>query len=226
MRVVWETLTNKRRVRHKSTKEFLHPVVTSKSRGATYRARADELRRTDGISNENKAHLLEREATTLEGMPETGIESQWSEQELALRILFTDAYDLALDIPPVVTVSEARQTMTDLWNTSICLREGATKLRELGMEDNALQVERIAASCEEEAYWAEPDEQLTPVVVHRDHGENSVRSYVAYLAGTTQRLFGKPLYGTLANISNVAFDRTDITDDRIHDMLRAMGSGA
>jgi hypothetical protein len=228
MEGVWKRLKQKKRVAHKSTDEFLYPArIKIKSRADVYRARAAELRRTSGAGNENKAHLLELEATQLEGVPATEINMQWSEQDLALRILFTHAYNLALDPPPVVNVAEAHQYLTELRNISARLRNEASKLSELGMEEEALEVERIAANCEEHSYWAELDEEdpLISVVVYRDRNNNSLRGYIAYLAGTTQQIFGQPLHGTLATISNVAFQRTDITPDRIHDMLRSISPG-
>jgi len=203
MERVWKLLKQKKRVDYKSTEEFLHPAtVKLKRRAGIYRGRAAELHRTGGTGN-------------------------WSEQDLALRILFTNAYDLALDPPPVVNVLEARQMITELGKVLARLRNEASNLRKFGLEEDALEVERIAANCEEHSYWAEPDEEdpLNPVVVYRDRNNNSLRSYVAYLAGTTQRIFGKPLHGTLATISNVAFQRTDITPDRIHDMLRSISPG-
>jgi hypothetical protein len=225
MKGVWERLKQKTRVDHKSTEKFLYAARIS--RADVYRARAAELRRTSGAGNENKAHLLELEATQLEGMPATEINMQWSEQDWALRILFSRAYNLALDPPPVVNVAEAHQYLTELRNISARLRNEASKLSELGMEEDALEVGRIAANCEEQAIWAEPDEEdlLTFVAAYRNRNDNSLRGYVAYLAGTTQQIFGKPLHGTLATISNVAFQRTDITADRIHDILRSISPG-
>lgn len=160
-------------------------------------------------------------------MPATEIDLRWSEQDLAIRILFTHAYNLALDPPPVINVAEAHQYLTELRKISARLRNEASKLSELGMEEDALEVERIAANCEEQSYWAEPDEEdlLTFVAAYRNRNDNSLRSYVAYLAGATQQIFGQPLHGTLATISNVAFQRTNITADRIHDILRSTSPG-
>jgi len=59
-----------------------------------------------------------------------------------------------------------------------------------------------------------------PWVIVRKTPDVGMRSFVIGLSITTLTLFGKPLYHTLANITNVVFGRRDITDGRVRELLR------
>jgi hypothetical protein len=55
-----------------------------------------------------------------------------------------------------------------------------------------------------------------PLIVDRDRGNALARGYVRLMADTTLRLFGTPLYGTLAKVASVALAlREDLTREQV-----------
>jgi hypothetical protein len=100
------------------------------------------------------------------------------------------------------------------------LRQEADKLEILGLTDEAAQVRRIAAFCQE---WAQEliEEEEDALQLPRKTARIAVRSYVIQLSRVSKELFGKPLYGTLATISNVVFPSVDLRGADVREMVRA-----
>jgi hypothetical protein len=60
----------------------------------------------------------------------------------------------------------------------------------------------------------------TIVLVRRKpRSESRLKGFVMALASTTKVLFGIPLCGTVATLTNVALNRSDISGDKVRKML-------
>jgi hypothetical protein len=143
-----------------------------------------------------------------------------SAQDVTVGYFFHLIYSYALDELPTVSLSKIQKGQHAIWATEGLLRKAGENLRSFGMEDNAQIVERIASDCEENAYWTEPDDD-DPWVIGRYRGDMRLRTYAAWIANSSKELFGQQLYGTLATITNVVFERSDMTGSKIREMLRA-----
>ena len=149
---------------------------------------------------------------------------EWmTQQDAAVMHLFGHAHQLAIGEHKLLTLSEARTLAASLQKTARNLRNGAETIRSI--EDmagilgwaGADELQHIAAACEGEARSILG---LVPSLVSRRHrGDERLRAYVAWLATTTKRFFGTPMYTTLATIANVALDRKDVRDDRVKEIL-------
>jgi hypothetical protein len=159
-------------------------------------------------------------------MPQEPNPLPWSEQDLAVRDFFYSVYHYS-DVPiEAISRQEANELMAERVQTAERLRTEAEKLRSLGMDEEAvLDLERQAHRCEEEAYWHDPDDD-DPWLVERHSAEDELRVFIAFLSQRTRQLFGgSSLYGVLARVANVAFGRSDVTDTKIREFLRARDPG-
>ena len=59
-----------------------------------------------------------------------------------------------------------------------------------------------------------------PWLVNRKRGDTKRKTYVALLCGATDYLFGKPLYNTIANVTNVVFSKESIGDHGLTDKIK------
>jgi hypothetical protein len=59
-----------------------------------------------------------------------------------------------------------------------------------------------------------------PLIIERHRTDAEVRAFAILMTTASQAIFGGPLYGTVAILANVLFDRTDLTDSRIRQMSR------
>ena len=182
MDLVWKELYKKRRVSHLRTDEFRY----------------------------SRFEVLKSEGTLLKWMPNPPAEPQ-SAQDGAVSYFFHCIYQYALNEPPRISLSEIEDVLSTRRTAETLLREAAEKLSAIGMEEYAEEVERIASDCEQHGYWAEPDVD-DPQIVQRDRGDPRLRTYVRSIAQSSRELFGHPLYGTLATITNVAFGGATMTE--------------
>ena len=148
---------------------------------------------------------------------------EWTPHDAAVAYLFGHAHHLAVDEHKLLTLSEARILAASLQKTARNSRNGAETIRfiedaeDILGEHGARQLQRIAAACENEATAIL---SLIPSLVSRRHrGDERLRAYVAWLASTTEKLFGTPMYTMLATITNVALNRSDVTNDRVKEIL-------
>jgi hypothetical protein len=214
--------------------EYLNFALTNASRAAALRRQASDIRNNGGENDGQGAELLEGEAAIIEDQFDPLIHPQWSKQDRAAQLLLWHAYRVALDYEPVY--------LSDLETKAKCLRKdvkdlltGVQVLQSHDLINEATKLKKLADGIEDEADNTDPyidperSLQLTsprfphiddPWVVVRETPDVQMRSFVISLSITTIQLFGKPLYRTLANITNAVFDREDVTDERVRELLR------
>jgi hypothetical protein len=246
MKLVWEEVFKKKRARHKPTKEYLNAAFSYPSRIAAYRQKASDLRGKGGEANEREAErwdteatILEAEAKVMDGEFDPLAHPRWTRQDRAAQILLQHTYRTALDDEPVFLSRLVAKTV-ELRKLIKDLRSGVTVLQSYELTCQARKLLELAEEIEEEADDADPyrdtqtGEQLAsprfpyiddPWVIVRETPDAQIRSFVITLSDTTKRLFGKALYGTLANITNVVFDRTVLTEGRVRELLRIRPEG-
>ena len=94
------------------------------------------------------------------------------------------------------------------------------------MADEARELKTIAEACVDQAtdvrenLRAHEKEGDDPWIITRNKGDIELRAFVADMVITTTTLFETELYGTIANIANAVFERSDITELTVREMLR------
>jgi len=229
MKRVWDELYKKRRIEHKATDEYLYPAcVTNASAAVRNRRRALELRKKGGSVNEREADDLEAEAALYErenGQPADPI----SEQDRAAQLLFRDAYQSALKPQPIFA-HDLRSNIRKLGDVAKQLREISSVLSSLKLADEARELKTIAEACDDQAtdvlktLRAHEQEGDDPWIITRNTGDIELRAFVADMVITTTNLFETELHGTIANIANAVFGRSDITGSTVREMLRVPAS--
>jgi hypothetical protein len=114
-------------------------------------------------------------------------------------------------------------------------QSGVLILQSYKMDREARKLSKLAEAIDQEADGGDPYfDPLTgqrlersrfphlddPWVIVRDTCDAPMRSFVISLSIKTMGLFGKALYTTLANITNVVFDTADVTEERVRELLR------
>ena len=242
MKRVWgELYKNKKKgVNDKATEEFFNPpYVTNASVAAANRRLASDLRKKTGAINEHDVKLLEAEAAVLERLGDPPADPRWSEQDRAVQLFLYHSYRTALDVKPVF-LSDLQAKVTELREVAEVLRKQAATLQSQGMNDHAQKLNEIASDCDDNASNINPERQIgsdendrslftpqadDPWIIERKKGDLELRAFVADLSVTTNMLFRKTLHGTLANVTNVVFDRQDVTFDVIRAMLPSADAG-
>jgi hypothetical protein len=234
MERVWREIFRKKRVRHKPTEEYLNPALTCGSSVAAYRQKASDLRKKGGEENEHNAKLLEAEAAIIDEEFDPLVHPRWSTQDRAAQLLLWHAYRTALDNKPVY-LSDIEAKTRDLRKLVKELITGVKTLQSHSLDHEARRLNKLAEEIEDEAHNTDPflDPQTghrlaqprfphidDPWAIVRKTPDVQMRSFVVCLSIATIQLFGKPLYHTLANITNAVFDRRDVTDGRVRELLR------
>jgi hypothetical protein len=228
MEGVWAELLKRKRAKYRTTADFFHPAGsglqfwTPEARSRLRRANA--IRSLgDGEPSAEAKHLetsalLEEFAGTeclfprYEGQPEI------PRQHLALMVLFHQTFAFARQKPRAVSQSDAQTTRNHYVAMAKRILADNIELQRLrGYPDERL--ERAASAYLERADGLAP-RSGSPLLVNRKHGRNeSIKGFVLELAATTRAIFGASLFGTVATLTNVAFDRTDITAGQIRRMI-------
>jgi len=235
MKRVWVVLYKKKRNRHKAIEEFLHPAcMTNASDAARKRRRALELREKGGPKTVSEADLLEAEAALLESLCDPPADPRWSEQDRAVQLFLRRAYEAALD-HELEFLSDLEAKASKLQKVAKRLQSDAAILSSLGMEREARKLLRIASNCEDKAFNILPIQDIPseqtdaprfslktddPWIITRRRGDLQLGTFVANLSVITGTLFGQALYGTLAIVANVRFNREDVTHRKVWEMLR------
>jgi hypothetical protein len=242
MNQVWREVFRKKRAGDKPTEEYLNPAFTYALRVAAFRQKAsdhrgkgDEVNVREAESLEAAATLLEAEAKVMKGEFDPLVHPRWTRQERAAQILLQHAYRTALDDEPVFRSSLIIKT-NDLRRVAKEMQKGAEILQSHNLTHEAGKLKNFGEEIEEEAnnedpYFDPETGQSTdsprfpyidnPWVLVRGTADVPVRSFVICLSITTVNLFGKALYSTLANIANVVFERDDVTDGSVREILRS-----
>lgn len=234
MKRVWQEVYRRKRIRHQSSEEYLNPASTNVSRTAAFPRQASDFRERGGEENVHNAELLEAEAAIIESESDPIFYPPWSAQDRAAQLLLRQAYRTALDNTPVY-LSHLEAKTNDLRKLAQELLTRVEILQAYHLDQEARKLKKLVEEIEEEAENIDPylDPQAgqrlarprfphidDPWVIVRKTPDVQMRSFVMDLTIITLQLFGKSLHGTLANITNVVFDRKDVTDERVRELLR------
>jgi hypothetical protein len=215
MKNVWNELYKKTRLPEENTERFVHrPFFWGIGCAKALRLKAAEFRVPPDESVENIERLDEDIGTLLINIPKEPTDLQ-ERQDLAVQYFFHHAYLTALVDSPVLTFVEMERLYKERELSARRLRTEADKLRSFGMKVEAKELTRIALECEKNTSYL-----YNVWILYRQRTDNRLRGYVLTLAELNKQLFTTPLYGTLATITNVAFNRTKITGQQVREMLR------
>jgi hypothetical protein len=220
MKSVWAELYKKKQIDHKSTDQFVYPVYVKKaSIAAALRRRASELRPTLNKKKIHDAAILDAEAKLYEeDLYDPLAHTPWSEQDLGVQRFLWGIYHEALDPKPEY-LFEIKAEVKALRKAAQQLREQAVTLRSLRIECDTL--EQIASDCD----WQARSRDVNPktdnawIITRRVYRNPEQKTFAAILSGRTTAAFGKPMYGTIAIITNVVFG-TDMNASNIREMVR------
>lgn len=234
MERVWRELTEMKSQCGQSTEAFSHQASLPDwlnpwaALARSHQHRASELRAMGGLESEQRAKLLEWEAGQYEKIrphvTTQPIDPQTAIQGAALATFFNRAILLA--VWPVQTVSsaEADTARRGYLETAAKLRADSAARNAQGRPDPAVRLLEAALD-----YEAMADEQAPPtghpLRVERHREEPHLRGYVIALAEVSKEIFGSPLYGSIARVANVIFNRSDLTSDKVRELLRSRTPG-
>jgi hypothetical protein len=201
MQRVWSELDKRRGGRAKSV-EFVHPT------------------RSTAVSehgNTESANLV------LQGLPEDERLRQQAMVNVFSNAVLFFSWDRAGPGPRTRTMKSVDAEVRDLNALARRLRDDSAQLTRLGGSRFALQVERAAAHCDLLADLARAATRNDPLITERHSGRLGdpwVKGFVIDTAAHFKALFGKRMLGLVAIMANTAFEREDLTEDRIHGVFR------
>jgi hypothetical protein len=226
MLLVWKELYKSS---SRDREQFKYPGrVSNKSVAAGLRQRASEIRNRGEKLSEAEADLLkvfEYEAALLEKAKDAPADARWSEQDRAVQLFFSSICEAALHCNPIL-LSDLKAKAKDIRDVAKRLRaESPTKTIK-----EARILSELADDLEDEARDILPERNPDgskykpgvddPWIVTRRRGNYEIRTFLADLMISTETLFATPLWGTIATIANVIFDRQDITRMKVREMFR------
>jgi hypothetical protein len=229
--------------------EWLPPVVAEEAESLAQERPEDEelLRRlaTDPrmesvwreIKEHNSSEHIDWERWSSNERRPTGL----SNEDIALKLTFRCAFFHALHVihekSTIATIAEHKALIDSYKQQAARLRTEAAKLRERGdasratwiwraYEEHAEAVERAAARCEKDAaelLAVDPAHPDTPII-ERDKGWRREMDFADMLATQVmQPLYGTPLYGTVATVTNVALlTRRSVEARHVSDWLKRL----
>jgi hypothetical protein len=197
------------------------PVPRCEKLAEKKRKAATELRRS-GPYFEATAKLLEGEADQID-QPRIGAANSWTEQDCSIYCFFYSAYNIAWDPQPLLYREDLKQINNEYSGVERQLRELAEKLRSLGMDWDAKELERIALEVTDRWFSIEVDYEDSGIeIIDRHRSDVLLRSYVARLAMITRIIFANSLFGTIATTASVALNlERDVTHSQVREMLRS-----
>lgn len=112
--------------------------------------------------------------------------------------------------------TDAKSMADKLRGVAKQLQKIATDLNSMGGMSGiyAEKVIAIAKDCESDATVTEPNRTASPWLVDRKRGDIERRTYAAHLFAAADEIFGRPLYSTIANVTNVVFSAQTSGDHR------------
>jgi hypothetical protein len=226
MKRVWVELYR----RDRQNGRFFNPAATNVTWARECRERAIELRQKGGSRNDRDAALREAEAKSYEAQKNT--ETPQDAQDRVARSFLFHAFHAALDNKPVY-YQELKEKVEQLSGIAEHLEHYGVILESFNFKTEAAQLRDVAQTCEWEAcntlprrgpvpedesiYEPKPDD---PWVLTRKSKDDELRTFVIDLAIAMVGMFRKTLDGTLANVSNVVFNRKDVSANNVRDILR------
>jgi hypothetical protein len=215
MKRVWNELLKRKRFKHRSTEAFKYPTTSLKnwtSRVRAGRRRAQNLRRMSDPINEAEAKKVELCVAT----DELGQEHTWGggeklpTQQLALVAFFDQAFKCARSNSRPVSRADAQAKRAHYLDMARRIRDDVARLdiRSITLIDAAFEYEALAD-------WAAPPPDDPLLVARTGRGDERQRGFVIELVTSAAAIFGSPLYGIVAIVTNVVFERKDWTGQRV-----------
>jgi hypothetical protein len=229
MRGVWAQLLKRKRADYRTTADFFYSASSELQTFWTPEARsllrrADAIRSLGGGEPSAEAKQLETWALLAEFagtaclFPRSEGQPEISRQELALAVLFQQAFALARQKPRPVSRTEAQEARRhNLMMAKRIIADNVEWQRLRGFPDERLS--RAVSAYMELADGVAPAPG-SPLLVKRKHGRNElIKGFVMELASTTKEIFRAPLFGTVATFANVALNRDDLTGEQVRKMV-------
>jgi hypothetical protein len=155
-------------------------------------------------------------------------------QAIALRVFFSHAVNFAAGKVQVETLSkqnEVRQRWREIANqlaeiADYTLRHWPDDPDDRGADDPdapPAALKQAAVMMEQARKYQDMARVPGPAhasLVDRDQGDRVARGYALELANLTYSLFGKPLYGTIAKVTNIAFDTNKVSKKNVENWVR------
>ncbi len=221
MEEVWREIYKRKRVNYQPTDQYVHPaIVTNASIAKWLRRKAAACRKEGGEENECDAKSFDFEAKELEQRPDQP--QKWSEQDRGAQLFLDHAFHGALDINPVF-LSDLQAEVAELEDLAGKLRNCAEALRSRGDGSNAQQLDEIANQYDDEAYAKNPDRLKPgddPWIIERARGDARIRTFIADCSISALTIFKENLFGTVAKVTNVVFNRNDVTANQVREIMR------
>jgi hypothetical protein len=201
MQSVWAELRKCKRDHYQPTNEPIHPPSLPReveSWGNLGEAFREQANISEQLGRTSMAAEYERTAQGMAAQHERQAPEQFSDderQQRALSFLFVQAGALYWWTPRTVSKKEVEK-----------------HLQELRATGRAEIAEAVARGL------TRPNEAR--LIVGRHRTASRLEAYVELLAIRMTVLFGNPLYGVTATITNVVFDRTDFDEKRVRAILR------
>jgi hypothetical protein len=225
MKRVWDELLKKKRLNYGKTEQYVHPTATYEGKrfwsfaARSLQSRAEERRkRGEGLEADRvqtRAILVEIEVPNIFSRLHP---AKFAPQEQGLIFLFYTAFTFAQETPQSVPVAEARKAACRFRAMTKTIRaDAAQNQRMRGYLDHRLL--DAAFAYEELADDAVGSLGTIVLVSRKPRSEPRLKGFVMALASTTKVLFGVPLCGTVATLTNVALNRSDVTGDKVRKML-------
>jgi hypothetical protein len=226
MKRVWDELLKKKRLNYGKTEQYLHPTATYHGRkrfwsfaARSLQSRAEEHRKRgedlEADRVQTRAMLVEMEVPNIFNRLHP---AKFAPQEEGLICLFCIAFKFAQETPQSVPVAEARKAARRFGAMAKTIRaDAAQNRRTRGYFDHRLQ--DAAFAYEELADDAVGSLGTVVLVSRKARSEPRLKGLVMALASTTKVLFGVPLYRTVATLTNVSLNRSEVTGDKVRKML-------
>jgi hypothetical protein len=215
MKRVWSELLKRKRLNHRSTEAFKYPATSLKNWTSGARAgrrRVQNLRRMSDPINEAEANKVE----LCMAMYQVGQEHKWGSgeklptQQLALVAFFDQAFECARSNSRPVSRADAQAKRAHYLNMARRIRDDVKQqeIRSITLIDAAFEYDGLADKA------APPRDD--PLLVERTgRGDERQRGFVIKLVTSAAEIFGSPLYGIVAIVTNVVFERKDWTGQRV-----------
>ena len=140
-------------------------------------------------------------------------------QEMACSIFYFAAFSAAAIKETVFTERDLSEAADYLRRQADTMEEASALGSILLNGEMELYMKEAVMGLRREAklILAMPNNRLR---VSRHRGDDTMRAFVIKMEETARRLFGQSLYGTIATVANVAFQRQDLTDKHVRELVR------
>jgi hypothetical protein len=214
MKNVWRELQKRTRLKYESTEAFLHPATAEENWSTRVRMqiRRSQLLGDQGHTHEARkwevfARMSKFVEVTMSLSPLDARENS-SIQDRALAFFFHEALMLAQRRIRPVPVIEAKLKRRHFLTMASRIHADAKHHSSDELRDAAFAYEVLADK-------SAPPQGDPLLVARKRSGDEHQNAFVIMLAATAAAIFGSPLYGIVATVTNVMFKSDRWTDQRV-----------